>query len=84
MNYYINTQHYSYKKTPSVLGVKLKSSFNVLDLFSISILREDGKSLSMFCKEFDLEEAWNNETIKNYSDDCFYVCIQCESLLKIA
>lgn len=72
MNYYIDTEFHEYKREfyiyqdngqgePIATEVK---EVDTIELISIGIVSEDYREYYAICKEFDIEEAWNNKWLR--------------------
>lgn len=59
MKYFIDTEFHEYKKKPFI-----GSSIDTIELISIGISSEDGRSYYVVCNEFDYKKAWQNEWLR--------------------
>lgn len=63
MKYFLDTEFHEHKRKVKFLGITLKE-INTIDLISIGIVAEDGRSFYAISKEFDVEAAWNNDFLR--------------------
>ena len=54
MNYYIDTEFHEYKK----------NGINTIELISIGIIDQAGRTYYAVCNEFNVEDAWDNEWLQ--------------------
>ncbi len=54
MNYYIDTEFHEYKK----------DGIDTIELISIGITDQAGRTYYAICNEFDIDNAWNNEWLR--------------------
>ena len=64
MKYYLDTEFHEYKKQPGFLGIDIGKPIDTIELISIGIVAEDGKEYYALCKDFNVEDAWNNEWLR--------------------
>jgi len=60
MNYYIDTEFHEYHKQQKVCGIKIGKPIPTIDLISIEIVNEDGKTYYAISKDFNIKDAWNS------------------------
>jgi len=59
MNYYLDTEFLEGTQTKRFLGFPYGKTKPTIDLISIGIVAEDGRSFYAISKDFNLREAWN-------------------------
>jgi hypothetical protein len=64
MNYYLDTEFIECAKQRRFLGIKVGPSVPTIDLISIGIVSEDGRSLYALNSECELGYAWANEWVR--------------------
>jgi len=61
--FYLDTEFHEFNKPVKLLGIPLRR-VETIDLISIGIVSENGREYYAICNEFDLEEAWKNQWLR--------------------
>lgn len=64
LKYYLDTEFHEYAKQLRHLGVAVGRPINTIDPISFGLVCEDNRAYYAVCKEFDIDEAWNNEWLR--------------------
>lgn len=67
-NFYLDTEFHEYHKQPKVCCIKIGKPIPTIDLISIGIVAENGKTYYAISKDFNIKDAWNSYQLEDDYD----------------
>lgn len=69
MKYFFDTEFHEYHKQVNCCGIKIGKPIPTIDLISIGIMAEDGRTYYAISKDFNIKDAWDSFQIEQVSGD---------------